>query len=123
MPKGIQVLEPAEVNIFKKGDVFYPVKLPEQKLIPQKKAYQKGKQKTLFQDSRKLLDVSATFSPAVLRKLKILALYENPPPRVKQINHTIYHLVQTVIVPLQYKTFQMARFKPDWVPNPTPPPP
>jgi len=136
LPAYVKRLEPNHVNILKKDGIYYPVKEPNQKLISKRKGFKRGKQTTLFQDNQKKLDVSATMSHTVLRKLameqlgllsqntkhKTIQQYilsqSQTVPKVHKVNATLYHLATNILTPFRYKLYQLAKYTPERDPNP-----
>lgn len=136
LPAYVKQLDPNHVNVLKKEGIYYPVKEPNQKLISRKKAFKRGKQTTLFEDNQKKLDVSATLSQTVLKKLsmeqlgllsqntksktiqQIVLSQRETVPKVHKVNATLYHLAKGVLTPFRYKMYQLSKYIPARDPNP-----
>ena len=136
LPAYVKKLEPNHVNILKKEGVYYPVKEPNQKLVSKKKTFKRGKQTTLFEDNQKKLNVSATLSQTVLKKLameqlgllsqntklktiqQIILSQKGTVPNVHKVNATLFHLAKQVLTPFRYKMYQLSQYIPTRNPNP-----
>ena len=136
LPQWVKKLEPNHVRILKKGGIFFPVKEPNQKLVS-RRAFKRGKQKSLFEDNTKKLDITACFTPNLIKKLSMEQLglmgQNNKHktihqivqdqgaqfPTIHKINKTLFHIVQEVLKPFLYTTFQLSKYTPERIPNPS----
>jgi len=135
LPPWVKELEPARVNILKKGGVFYPIKEPGQKLTKKNKQFKRGNQKTLFEDNKKKLDVSACFTTKVLKKLameQLMLCNQNEGnksvkdiinqgthfPSVHKVNKALYHVTNQTLRPFGYTIYQLSKLILKRIPNP-----
>lgn len=136
LPQWVKKREPNHVHILKKGGIFFPVKEPNQKLVSRRRVFKRGKQKSLFEDNTKKLDITACFTPSLIKKLSMEQLglvgqnnkhktihqivqdQGTQFPTIHGVNKKLYHIVQKVLKPFLYTTYQLSKYIPERIPNP-----